>query len=194
MRRWVRTSRSVTGPRGRSRPCPGWARRSGCGRGRGARGGRGAERVVFVGPRGPGRRRPHLAHHRARPSIRPRRRGGLRPRARPGTRVPHGEPAHLASLVAARDRASTRVWPSSGAGGTAPRSTWARTPRSGWSRCTSRRSCWTRGRRSPGEPLAVEFWDRLRDEIRYDSVEELVEAIAVDVERTRLIDSESERT
>jgi riboflavin kinase / FMN adenylyltransferase len=38
-----------------------------------------------------------------------------------------------------------------------------------------------------GEPLAVEFWDRLRDEIRYDSVEELVDAIAVDVERTRAL-------
>ena len=36
----------------------------------------------------------------------------------------------------------------------------------------------------PGEPLAVEFWARLRDEIRYDSVDELVAAIAADVERT----------
>jgi riboflavin kinase/FMN adenylyltransferase len=38
-----------------------------------------------------------------------------------------------------------------------------------------------------GEPLAIEFWERLRDEIRYDSVEALVAAIADDVERTRLI-------
>src|SRR4029077_9156364 len=30
-----------------------------------------------------------------------------------------------------------------------------------------------------GEPLAVAFWARLREEIRYDSVEELVAAIAV---------------
>jgi riboflavin kinase / FMN adenylyltransferase len=36
-----------------------------------------------------------------------------------------------------------------------------------------------------GEPLALEFWERLRDEVRYDSVEELVAAIADDVERTR---------
>jgi riboflavin kinase / FMN adenylyltransferase len=40
-----------------------------------------------------------------------------------------------------------------------------------------------------GEPLSVEFWVRLRDEIRYDDVGELVAAIAADVERTRsLID------
>lgn len=45
-----------------------------------------------------------------------------------------------------------------------------------------------------GEPLAVEFWDRLRDEIRYDSVEELVEAIAVDVERTRASVPDAELT
>lgn len=36
-----------------------------------------------------------------------------------------------------------------------------------------------------GEPLAVSFWERLRDEERYDSVEELIAAIARDVERTR---------
>jgi riboflavin kinase/FMN adenylyltransferase len=39
------------------------------------------------------------------------------------------------------------------------------------------------------QPLAVEFWDRLRDEVRYETVEQLVEAIAADVARTRsLID------
>jgi riboflavin kinase / FMN adenylyltransferase len=38
-----------------------------------------------------------------------------------------------------------------------------------------------------GDPLSVEFWGRLRDEVRYDSVEELVAAIAGDVERTRAI-------
>jgi riboflavin kinase/FMN adenylyltransferase len=37
----------------------------------------------------------------------------------------------------------------------------------------------------PGEPLAIEFWARLRDEVRYGSIEELVRAIGVDVERTR---------
>jgi riboflavin kinase/FMN adenylyltransferase len=37
----------------------------------------------------------------------------------------------------------------------------------------------------PGEPLAIEFWGRLRDEERYGSIEELAEAIAADVERTR---------
>jgi riboflavin kinase/FMN adenylyltransferase len=38
-----------------------------------------------------------------------------------------------------------------------------------------------------GEPLALEFWERLRDEVRYDTVDELVAAIADDVERTREI-------
>jgi len=38
-----------------------------------------------------------------------------------------------------------------------------------------------------GEPLAISFWERLRDEVRYDSVDELIEAIAADVERTRQI-------
>jgi riboflavin kinase/FMN adenylyltransferase len=36
----------------------------------------------------------------------------------------------------------------------------------------------------PGEPLAIEFWGRLRDEERYDTIEELVAAIADDVDRT----------
>jgi riboflavin kinase/FMN adenylyltransferase len=36
----------------------------------------------------------------------------------------------------------------------------------------------------PGEALAIEFWDRLRDEVRYDSVDELMVAIEADVERT----------
>ena len=35
------------------------------------------------------------------------------------------------------------------------------------------------------KPLAVEFWARLRDEVKYDSIEELVAAIAADVDRTR---------
>jgi riboflavin kinase/FMN adenylyltransferase len=38
-----------------------------------------------------------------------------------------------------------------------------------------------------GEPLAISFWERLRDEVRYDSVDELIRAIAADVERTREI-------
>ena len=36
-----------------------------------------------------------------------------------------------------------------------------------------------------GDTLTVEFWERLRDEVRFDSVEGFVEAIADDVERTR---------
>jgi riboflavin kinase / FMN adenylyltransferase len=36
-----------------------------------------------------------------------------------------------------------------------------------------------------GEPLAVEFWARLREERRFDSPAELVEAMADDVRRTR---------
>jgi riboflavin kinase / FMN adenylyltransferase len=39
----------------------------------------------------------------------------------------------------------------------------------------------------PGEPLAIEFWARLRDEVRYDSVEDLVAAIAADVARTEAL-------
>lgn len=38
-----------------------------------------------------------------------------------------------------------------------------------------------------GEPLAIEFWERLRDEEWYPSIDELVAAIAGDVERTRAI-------
>jgi len=37
----------------------------------------------------------------------------------------------------------------------------------------------------PGEPLAIEFWARLRDEVRYDTVQELITAIEADVGRTR---------
>jgi riboflavin kinase/FMN adenylyltransferase len=36
-----------------------------------------------------------------------------------------------------------------------------------------------------GEALSVEFWERLRDEIRFDSPEALALQIAEDVERTR---------
>ncbi len=36
-----------------------------------------------------------------------------------------------------------------------------------------------------GEPLSIEFWARLRDEVRFDSVEALSGQIADDVERTR---------
>jgi riboflavin kinase / FMN adenylyltransferase len=36
-----------------------------------------------------------------------------------------------------------------------------------------------------GDTLTVEFWERLRDEIRFDTVDELIEAIGRDVERTR---------
>ena len=36
-----------------------------------------------------------------------------------------------------------------------------------------------------GDTLTVEFWERLRDEVKFDSVDDLVAAIAEDVERTR---------
>ncbi len=39
----------------------------------------------------------------------------------------------------------------------------------------------------PGEPLSIEFWDRLRDEERYEDVDALVTAIAEDVGRTRQV-------
>jgi riboflavin kinase/FMN adenylyltransferase len=38
-----------------------------------------------------------------------------------------------------------------------------------------------------GERISIEFWQRLRDEVRYDSVDLLVAAIADDVQRTRAI-------
>ncbi len=44
-----------------------------------------------------------------------------------------------------------------------------------------------------GADLAVEFWARLRDEVKYDSVEALVAAIADDVERTRALVPQTER-
>ena len=37
----------------------------------------------------------------------------------------------------------------------------------------------------PGEPLSIEFWARLRDEIRYDSSDGLIAAIEADVVRTQ---------
>jgi riboflavin kinase / FMN adenylyltransferase len=43
-----------------------------------------------------------------------------------------------------------------------------------------------------GEPLAIGFWERIRDEERFGDVEELVRAIASDVERTRSIVASSE--
>jgi riboflavin kinase/FMN adenylyltransferase len=39
----------------------------------------------------------------------------------------------------------------------------------------------------PGEPLGIEFWARIRDEVRYGSVEALVDAIGDDVRRTQEI-------
>jgi riboflavin kinase/FMN adenylyltransferase len=38
-----------------------------------------------------------------------------------------------------------------------------------------------------GEPMAVEFWARLRDELRFDSVEDLVRQMKEDVERARAL-------
>ena len=38
-----------------------------------------------------------------------------------------------------------------------------------------------------GEPLEVEFWARLHDEIRFDSAEALADQIAEDVRRTRAL-------
>lgn len=38
-----------------------------------------------------------------------------------------------------------------------------------------------------GRPMAVEFWERLRDEVRFDSPEELARQIKEDVERTRVL-------
>jgi riboflavin kinase / FMN adenylyltransferase len=38
-----------------------------------------------------------------------------------------------------------------------------------------------------GDTLTVEFWERLRDEVKFDSVDDLVAAIAYDVERTRTV-------
>jgi riboflavin kinase / FMN adenylyltransferase len=38
-----------------------------------------------------------------------------------------------------------------------------------------------------GQQLTIEFWERLRDEVKFDSVDDLVAAIAEDVERTRSV-------
>ena len=38
-----------------------------------------------------------------------------------------------------------------------------------------------------GAPISVEFWERLRDEVRYDSVDDLIAAIGDDVDRTRTV-------
>jgi riboflavin kinase/FMN adenylyltransferase len=38
-----------------------------------------------------------------------------------------------------------------------------------------------------GDTLTVEFWERLRDEVKFDSVDDLVAAIADDVGRTRAV-------
>ncbi|MFN8233585.1 MAG: riboflavin kinase [Actinomycetota bacterium] len=43
------------------------------------------------------------------------------------------------------------------------------------------------GRDLRGRPIAIEFWGRLRDEVKYDAVDDLVSAIADDVRRTRAI-------
>ena len=39
----------------------------------------------------------------------------------------------------------------------------------------------------PGRPLSIEFWARLRDEVKYDSVDTLVTAIEADVARARTL-------
>ena len=39
----------------------------------------------------------------------------------------------------------------------------------------------------PGRPLGIEFWARLRDEVKYDSVDELVAAIEADVTMARAL-------
>jgi riboflavin kinase/FMN adenylyltransferase len=38
-----------------------------------------------------------------------------------------------------------------------------------------------------GAPISIEFWSRLRDEIKYDDVDELIIAIGHDVDRTRAV-------
>ena len=38
-----------------------------------------------------------------------------------------------------------------------------------------------------GEPIGIEFWKRLRDEVRFDSAEELARQIQDDVDRTRAV-------
>jgi riboflavin kinase/FMN adenylyltransferase len=38
-----------------------------------------------------------------------------------------------------------------------------------------------------GSPMAIEFWTRLRDEVRFESADELARQISDDVERTRAL-------
>jgi riboflavin kinase/FMN adenylyltransferase len=45
-----------------------------------------------------------------------------------------------------------------------------------------------------GRPIAIEFWSRLRDEVKYDAVDDLIAAIADDVRRTRAIVPDAERS
>ena len=45
-----------------------------------------------------------------------------------------------------------------------------------------------------GRPIAIEFWARLRDEVKYDAVDDLIAAIADDVAATRVIVPDPERS
>ena len=83
-------------------------------------------------------------------------------------------------------RASTPAWPRSTGSATPRRSTSAPIPTFGVEPLHVEAFLLDfEGEELRGKPISIEFWERLRDEIKYDSVEALIEAIAVDVERTR---------
>ena len=116
-----------------------------------------------------------MAGEGARAALRARRRGDLGARPGEGARLPDRQPAHVASaeLHGRRYRTAIDV-------GTNP--TFGVEPLHVEAFLLD-----FEGDELQGEPLAIEFWERLRDEIRYDSIDELIAAIADDVDRTRAI-------
>ena len=182
------TSRSATAPPARSTTCPSWGRRIGL-TAEGVEldpGGR-TNGLVVVDPR-----------RACRPAISHGRETALGRRfvldgevvsghgRGKGLGLPHGQPPDVAAAPAPGARGSTPAWPSIAGRrytaaidvGTNP--TFGTEPLH-----TEAFLLDYDGDDLRGEPLALEFWERLRDEVRYDSVDELVAAIADDVERTR---------
>ena len=90
----------------------------------------------------------------------------------------------MAAAAAARARGSTRASPRTAAAGTVAAIDVGTNPTFGVEPLHVESFLLDFEGDLPGEPLAVEFWARLRDEVRYDSVDALVTAIGEDVERT----------
>ena len=127
-----------------------------------------------------------MAEDRARSAVRPGRRGRVRTRTR--ARASGFPTANLRTWprLLLPGQGSTRAWPSI-AGRRYPAAIDVGTnPTFGTEPLHTEAFLLDyEGEDLRGEPLAIGFWERLRDEVRYDSVDELVAAIADDVERTR---------